>query len=1230
MADVVGAIVAEVRANTAQFRRAMKGVRGELRNIGGAVETLGATMAGISIPLALMGRQATKAFAGLETAVVNAQTLTGATGKEFQDMQRDMSRFATKLSTELGISADQIATGFYDVLSAGTESMTPQFQGLAEAALTMAKVVGLEPALAIERLSDTLNSFGIDVSEANRAADVFFTTSKLAATTVPQLTEAMREAAPAAKSAGVSLEETSAILGAFASRGIKGAKAGTAFRMIISRLAAPTGATAQALEDLGVQVFDATGKMRPIMDILEDMQRGMSGLTDETQAAALKAIAGEEGFAKLAGLLQSNIGTLRDWTGELEKGGQLQAGLTAKMNTFGERMGLVKIRLENASRILGRELAPHIEEVAAKVVGAVKWFTKLDPAIHAAAVSAGVMVVKLTAAGGALAIFGRIVAPVAGAVATLASSFVRLGLAAVKSVVPALKAVRAVMVSLTLASLPLIGTAAAVAAGLAGVVMLVGAGSQLWKAAGDDIKNFFVGALEWVKSATESVLDSLGDLFKGLDDFITKARDAGMVELFDKHRGDARALAKEIETHLMSKTGAALIAFDPDRAEKLRVLAGELRSHASSFERGLINEEQLRKRIQMVKKEFLGTGQSVFEGIFSGAEQGLSDTVGKLKEVSSSAGEAFSEFLSNIGGDLKKSFAEGMKALGLDDAGAFLKELAGEGLGALKDLWGEGSEKFKDLVASLEQLQHEMDKATLGVSRANEREDAAPGGAGGGGGRGIFTELDLFLESLGKAFEKLRAGMTRVIDSLGSIPGVGTAAGIAGGTMSALANQSQLGGIIEGAQSGGVAGGVVAALSQSKQFAQLVEILNGAVQGLADALGAALEPLIPAFEALAPALQALGMIVGAVLTPIFQVLAPIIEGLARVIFEVSKFFASIFDPGGELANSTFEEWMARKKATQATKDQTEAARRATAAMSNVPRGIKVALHRWNALADETLSAAAAAAAGGGSGGGDSDFSSGCFVPGTLVMMASGVHKPIEEITTGERVRTIGGDGSLHVGTVVATMTRHRVARSRVVVVGADRIQCTEEHPWWVAGNPDRPEAEAPSIDAAPGGRWVRAEDLQAGDRVACLDFRLRPIAAVEEQRYEGPVHNLTIGEVGTYLVGTAGVLVHNVKSRRRDGFALGAVFRKPTVGLFAEAGPEIVSPVDKFYDAIHRTAAAMAGGGGGGDVYNVHVHGVTDPAAVAAEVERRLRRQRVARTGTPVQTVPRFVPGGTS
>lgn len=185
--NALGADVDEVEKKTAKLEHGFA----QLGKAGSMI-----TVMGLAGAASLFGLS--KAAGSYQDTLRDTMTMTGLTGKAFSDMEQDLGSLSLSMSAKLGMSADEINKSFYQVLSSGAKAGSEQFLSLTDSALKLAKVVGMEPAVAVESLSDALHSFEMDVKESQKMADVFFKTSMLGATTVPQMSEAMREAAKVA------------------------------------------------------------------------------------------------------------------------------------------------------------------------------------------------------------------------------------------------------------------------------------------------------------------------------------------------------------------------------------------------------------------------------------------------------------------------------------------------------------------------------------------------------------------------------------------------------------------------------------------------------------------------------------------------------------------------------------------------------------------------------------------------------------------------------------------------------------------------------------------------------------------------------------------------------------------------------------------------------------------------------------------------------------------------
>ena len=81
-----------------------------------------------------------------------------------------------------------------------------------------------------------MRAFGLQASETSRVADVMAKSFSTSGLDLDKFTESMKLVAPIAKTAGISIETTTAFLGKMADVGISGSNAGTALRKIFGEL----------------------------------------------------------------------------------------------------------------------------------------------------------------------------------------------------------------------------------------------------------------------------------------------------------------------------------------------------------------------------------------------------------------------------------------------------------------------------------------------------------------------------------------------------------------------------------------------------------------------------------------------------------------------------------------------------------------------------------------------------------------------------------------------------------------------------------------------------------------------------------------------------------------------------------------------------------------------------------------------------------------------------------
>ncbi|MFE9313969.1 DddA-like double-stranded DNA deaminase toxin [Streptomyces albidoflavus] len=179
-----------------------------------------------------------------------------------------------------------------------------------------------------------------------------------------------------------------------------------------------------------------------------------------------------------------------------------------------------------------------------------------------------------------------------------------------------------------------------------------------------------------------------------------------------------------------------------------------------------------------------------------------------------------------------------------------------------------------------------------------------------------------------------------------------------------------------------------------------------------------------------------------------------------------------------------------------------------------------------------------------------------FVPGTLVLMADGSTKPIEDVEIGDEVLATdpetGETTSQEVTAEIRGQGLKHLVRLTLDLDGEKgdhtaSVTATDNHPFWV-----------PELN-----EWLDATDLDKGNWLQTSAGTRVQIAAVERTTgLDATVHNLTVAGVHTYyvLAGATPVLVHNCNPL--DGIADELAGSKVTTGqVVDDAGNKVGAPV---------------------------------------------------------------------
>lgn len=265
---------------------------------------------------------ATTKAAEFDQAMSNVQAAT----HESADNMALLRDAAIEAGAETVYSAKEAAGAIEELAKAGISTKDIISGGLT-GALDLAAAGGLAVADAAGIASTTLQQFGLKGNQASHVADVLAAGAGKAMGDVSDLSMALSQSGTVASQFGLSLEETTGSLAAFASKGLLGSDAGTSFRTMLLRLANPSGEAADKMKELGLQAYDAQGKFVGMESLAGQLQKRLGGLTQEQRNASLAIIFGQDAIRAANILYTEGAKGIANWTKEVNDAGY--AGETA-------------------------------------------------------------------------------------------------------------------------------------------------------------------------------------------------------------------------------------------------------------------------------------------------------------------------------------------------------------------------------------------------------------------------------------------------------------------------------------------------------------------------------------------------------------------------------------------------------------------------------------------------------------------------------------------------------------------------------------------------------------------------------------------------------------------------------------------------------------------------------------------------------------------------------------
>ena len=405
----------ELEKDVARSNVTINSLGEKMKETGGKLTAAGKAVMPVSAAVAGIGTAAAVSAVNFEDAMAKVSTIADTMEVPLDSLRSQI----LELSSQTGISANEIADNVYNAISAGQK--TGDAVNFVTNSTKLAKAGFADAGAALDVLTTILSAYGMEASEVTNVSDMLIQTQNLGKTTVAELSSSMGKVIPTANAYHVQLDQLCTGYAKMTANGVATAESTTYMNSMLNEL----GKSGTTVSDI---LKDKTGKS--FAELMEDghsLADVLSILKDSADEQNLSfgdlwssAEAGKAGLILLgdsADDFNATLAQMRESTGATETAFE-------KLQTNSSKINKAVNDVKNTFIILGGVIldtfSPAIDAVTGGIQKLCNWISSLPTGIQTVIVLIGTLI---AAAGPLLVILGTLMTSI-GSLAPMFSTAV--------------------------------------------------------------------------------------------------------------------------------------------------------------------------------------------------------------------------------------------------------------------------------------------------------------------------------------------------------------------------------------------------------------------------------------------------------------------------------------------------------------------------------------------------------------------------------------------------------------------------------------------------------------------------------------------------------------------------------------------------------------------------------------------------------------------------------------
>lgn len=332
-----------------------------LKGVGVALAAATVAVGGFALSSVNVGMQFDSSMSQVAATMGYSVEELNTAGSEAAETYSTLRNFAMEMGASTAFSATEAADALNYMALAGYDAETSM--SMLPTVLNLAAAGGIDLAAASDMVTDAQSALGLTLDETTEMVDKMAAASSKSNTSVEQLGNAFLTVGGTAKNLAGGTTELATMLGVLADNGVKGSEGGTALRNVILSLSAPTDTAAKAISNLGLEVFDAEGNMRPLNETFGDLQNILSTMTQQEQTEVLNTIFNKTDLKSVNALLGTSAERFEELSSAIDNSsGAAENMANVQLDNLAGDITLFKSALEGAQIVISDQLSPTLRE----------------------------------------------------------------------------------------------------------------------------------------------------------------------------------------------------------------------------------------------------------------------------------------------------------------------------------------------------------------------------------------------------------------------------------------------------------------------------------------------------------------------------------------------------------------------------------------------------------------------------------------------------------------------------------------------------------------------------------------------------------------------------------------------------------------------------------------------------------------------------------------------------